>query len=124
MPTRTLLGSLLGILLSSSTVYATQQFDQRFGQPQTRQRLVDPERDDAQFFRNQVQPLLDRRCVVCHACYDAPCQLKLSSPEGIERGLHPSNCTTAPACCPNSRRACSRMNRRWRGGADAAFSRC
>ena len=28
----------------------------------------------------QVQPILERRCVVSHACYDAPCQLKLRSP--------------------------------------------
>ena len=33
-----------------------------------------------------VKPVLDNRCVVCHACYDAPCQLKLSSAEGIDRG--------------------------------------
>ena len=37
-------------------------------------------------YREQVQPVLERRCVVCHGCYDAPCQLLLSSPEGIERG--------------------------------------
>jgi Fatty acid cis/trans isomerase (CTI) len=28
----------------------------------------------------------DHRCVVCHGCYDSPCQLVLSSFEGIERG--------------------------------------
>jgi hypothetical protein len=33
-----------------------------------------------------VKPVLDRRCVVCHSCYDAPCQLQLSSPEGADRG--------------------------------------
>jgi hypothetical protein len=33
-----------------------------------------------------VRPVLENRCVVCHGCYDAPCQLKLSSPEGIHRG--------------------------------------
>ncbi|MGH3053931.1 MAG: fatty acid cis/trans isomerase, partial [Gaiellaceae bacterium] len=37
-------------------------------------------------YRDQVQPILEHRCVVCHGCYDAPCQLLLSSPEGIERG--------------------------------------
>ena len=37
-------------------------------------------------FREQVQPILERRCVVCHGCYDAPCQLLLSSYEGLERG--------------------------------------
>jgi len=33
-----------------------------------------------------VQPIFDRRCVVCHSCYNAPCQLKLSSFEGVDRG--------------------------------------
>jgi len=37
-------------------------------------------------FASQVRPILENRCVVCHACWDAPCQLRLSSPEGIERG--------------------------------------
>ena len=38
------------------------------------------------FFDTQVNPVLTQRCVVCHACYDAPCQLKMSSPEGVARG--------------------------------------
>jgi len=33
-----------------------------------------------------VKPLLDKRCVVCHSCYNSPCQLKLSSYEGLDRG--------------------------------------
>ncbi|MBL8201621.1 MAG: fatty acid cis/trans isomerase [Chromatiales bacterium] len=33
-----------------------------------------------------VKPVLDQRCVVCHACFDAPCQLNLAAFEGIERG--------------------------------------
>ncbi len=37
-------------------------------------------------FEQQVKPILERRCVVCHGCYDAPCQLKLSSIEGLYRG--------------------------------------
>ncbi|UCB55920.1 MAG: fatty acid cis/trans isomerase [Thiotrichales bacterium] len=37
-------------------------------------------------YDQQVRPVLESRCVVCHGCYDAPCQLKLSSPEGIHRG--------------------------------------
>ena len=37
-------------------------------------------------FREQVQPILEGRCVVCHGCYDAPCQLLLSSPDGVARG--------------------------------------
>ena len=37
-------------------------------------------------FVKDVKPVLDRRCVVCHSCYNAACQLKLSSFEGAERG--------------------------------------
>lgn len=37
-------------------------------------------------YDEQVKPIVERRCVVCHGCYDAPCQLKLSSPAGIQRG--------------------------------------
>ncbi|MDA4847933.1 fatty acid cis/trans isomerase [Hoeflea poritis] len=33
-----------------------------------------------------VQDVVEKRCVVCHGCYDAPCQLKLSSPDGLLRG--------------------------------------
>jgi hypothetical protein len=33
-----------------------------------------------------VKPILDSRCVSCHSCYDSPCQLKLNSLEGIDRG--------------------------------------
>lgn len=39
-------------------------------------------------YDGQIRPVLERRCVVCHGCYDAPCQLKLSSPEGIHRGAN------------------------------------
>ncbi len=37
---------------------------------------------------SQVKPVVAQRCVVCHGCYDAPCQLKMSSIEGIERGAN------------------------------------
>ncbi len=39
-------------------------------------------------FNHDVLPLLESRCVVCHGCYDAPCQLKLSSAEGVYRGAN------------------------------------
>jgi hypothetical protein len=47
-----------------------------------------PEASSAQVisYRKDVEPVLERRCVVCHGCYDAPCQLLASSYEGIERG--------------------------------------
>lgn len=33
-----------------------------------------------------VKPILDKRCVSCHSCYNSPCQAKFSSFEGIDRG--------------------------------------
>jgi hypothetical protein len=50
----------------------------------------------------QVQPVLENRCVVCHGCYDAPCQLLLSSHAGLDRGAtkqpvyHSSRLRAAP----------------------------
>ena len=37
-------------------------------------------------YMNEVKPVLDRRCAVCHSCYNSPCQLKLDSFEGADRG--------------------------------------
>ncbi|THG85714.1 peptidylprolyl isomerase [Pseudomonas sp. A-1] len=37
-------------------------------------------------FTRDVQPILTQKCVACHACYDAPCQLNLGSAAGIQRG--------------------------------------
>ena len=37
-------------------------------------------------YQLEVKPILDRRCTVCHSCYNSPCQLKLDSYEGTDRG--------------------------------------
>lgn len=34
----------------------------------------------------QANQLLQQRCMVCHGCYDAPCQLKLEAQIGLQRG--------------------------------------
>lgn len=39
-------------------------------------------------YDKDIKPILEKRCIVCHGCYDAPCQLKLSSFEGIQRGAN------------------------------------
>jgi hypothetical protein len=38
------------------------------------------------FYFQSVKPLLDKRCVSCHSCYTAPCQLNLAHIEGVRRG--------------------------------------
>ena len=37
-------------------------------------------------YADTVEPVLAKRCAVCHGCYDAPCQLDLTSFDGLERG--------------------------------------
>lgn len=37
-------------------------------------------------YQRDVQPIFDNKCAACHSCNDAPCQLKLSSWDGVERG--------------------------------------
>lgn len=37
-------------------------------------------------FLRDVKPILDKRCVTCHSCFDSPCQAKFSSYDGIDRG--------------------------------------
>lgn len=37
-------------------------------------------------YQEEVEPILVKRCVVCHSCYNSPCQLKLSSWDGFDRG--------------------------------------
>ncbi len=37
-------------------------------------------------YDKDVKPIIDSRCVACHACYDAPCQLKTTAAEALARG--------------------------------------
>lgn len=78
--------ALLFIALAGCTTLARHDLDRQYGSP-------DPARFDMPAppppgvsYRRDIQPILDRRCVVCHACYDAQCQLKLSAWEGVARG--------------------------------------
>jgi hypothetical protein len=62
------------------------QLDSRYGPATLIERtVIDPHYAEPEYFAD-VKPILDSRCVVCHGCYDAPCQLKMSSFESIDRG--------------------------------------
>jgi len=37
-------------------------------------------------YLEDVKPILDKRCVSCHSCYNSPCQAKFSAFEGVDRG--------------------------------------
>ncbi len=36
----------------------------------------------------RIKSLVENRCMVCHGCYDAPCQLKLDAWAGLNRGAN------------------------------------
>ena len=74
------------IILAGCTAYRAAKLDKKFGPVQTVDRRVDFLAPGEISFYDDVQPILERRCDVCHGCYDAPCQLKLTCFEGIERG--------------------------------------
>ena len=37
-------------------------------------------------YTRDIKPILEQKCIACHGCYDAPCQLKLTSADGLLRG--------------------------------------
>lgn len=39
-------------------------------------------------YLHDIKPIIEQRCTVCHGCYDAPCQLKLDSYQGLLRGAN------------------------------------
>lgn len=64
--------------------------DESYGEPHPRNRVTtEAASQDVDYWRD-VKPVLDSRCVACHGCYDAPCQLKLTAFEGIDRGASKS----------------------------------
>jgi len=77
---------LVLILFLSGCGLAVKHLDNLYGPAGVQDRMVGDSTEEGKFYAQQVKPILDNRCVVCHGCDDAPCQLKLSSPEGIDRG--------------------------------------
>lgn len=77
--------SILVVLTLGCATFVARDLDDRFGQSDVRGRLVVSTGAEPEFHRD-IKPIFDARCVVCHACYDAPCQLKLGSIEGVDRG--------------------------------------
>ena len=37
-------------------------------------------------YTDDVQPILEQKCLACHGCYDSPCQLNLASADSLLRG--------------------------------------
>ena len=88
---RFLLPCLFASITGCATVLVARQLDERFG-PADPGHFDRPPvaRVNAPDYWKEVRPILDHRCVSCHACYDAPCQLNLSSYAGMTRGANPT----------------------------------
>lgn len=76
---------VLGVLAGCAVV-AEQQFARWYGPEQVVERTMMVVSESEPEFYRDIKPIVDSRCVVCHGCYDAPCQLKMSSFESIDRG--------------------------------------
>ncbi len=61
-----------------------EQWDNHYGKSVPKEAMVSA--PGPLTYYGQIKPLLDKRCVNCHGCYDAPCQLKQDSYAGIVRG--------------------------------------
>lgn len=75
----------VALLLFGCSVRQAKVFDKKFGPERAVSRVDMAPREDITYFED-IQPILENRCSACHSCYDAPCQLKLSSFEGLDRG--------------------------------------
>ncbi len=53
------------------------------------------------FYTKRVQPIFDAKCIACHSCYNSPCQLNLTSYEGLTRGANRVNPYDFPLAKPN-----------------------
>ena len=64
------------------------QWDRAYGIAKARELPDSPKPAKLSYYQH-TRPIIEQRCVVCHGCYDAPCQLKLESYTGLLRGANP-----------------------------------
>jgi hypothetical protein len=75
------------VLTGCATFVAVQNVDALFGPAQPKE-LVASTAPTAIDYERQVRPIIERRCLACHGCYDSPCQVKLESYQGLLRGAN------------------------------------
>jgi len=89
MVLRSVLVGMLLVAISGCSVYAKHNLEKKFGHTDPENRKPHLASSNIDYWRD-IKPILDSRCVTCHSCYDAPCQLKLGSLQGLERGAYKS----------------------------------
>jgi len=81
------LGLMLLITVGCATI-ASSHWDKLYGKTTPREVADSPASASVTYYQH-TRPIIEQRCVVCHGCYDAPCQLKLEAYEGLLRGANP-----------------------------------
>ena len=78
---------ILVLVCVGCAALASRELDAQYGKAAVTNRAA-PAGDDllSDHYNKHVKPVIEARCVVCHACYDSPCQLNMASVDGIERG--------------------------------------
>lgn len=79
---------LLLLITVGCTSITSSHWDQRYGKAKPREMTDSLPQAKFNYYRD-TKPIIEQRCVVCHGCYDAPCQLKLEAYEGLLRGANP-----------------------------------
>lgn len=97
---KTITLAVLVFIISSCTFFVKNELNNHYGKEDTSKRYhyartsalnqppVSSISTQAPKYYQDIKPIIDNRCVVCHGCYDAPCQLKLSAFDGLERGAN------------------------------------
>lgn len=76
------------LLLAACSTISPDELNSQYGEPDLSRyeapvmAIADTEID----YFSDVKPIVEKRCVVCHGCYDSPCQLNLGSYQGLARG--------------------------------------
>ena len=73
------------VLVASCTTVPVRDLDALFGKSAPKEYAPAAVASSLEYERD-IRPLMERRCLVCHGCYDAPCQLKVDSYEAMLRG--------------------------------------
>jgi hypothetical protein len=81
---------MISLFISGCATYAAFELNDLYGRsnPENRLDQSNVSQEKQQHFKDKIQPIIESRCVVCHGCYDAPCQLKMELTAGIERGAN------------------------------------
>lgn len=78
------------LFLSGCATIGIIEYDKYYGASHVENRLAVKEMttDESVHFNKIIKPIIENRCVVCHGCFDAPCQLKMENLAGLTRGAN------------------------------------